>query len=88
MLAIFCVNLIGSGFAMVGFASVSPIIIEVYDTSPLVVNACFLVFLASFVPMNFVVMWSTEKYGLRANVIVGGLVGILGCWVRQLVNGT
>ena len=43
-----------SAFVMVGFASISQVLEELYDVHLLVVNLCIMIFLIGFVPMNFV----------------------------------
>jgi hypothetical protein len=60
--------MIGTGFPITGFTSVATQIVSMFDTHPLTVNMCMLIFYFMYVPMNLVVVKSIEKLGLRWTV--------------------
>ena len=57
-----------SGFLMVGFSPIADIISSVYGCDTVVVEAMTLLFLIGFIPGNFIVIGTLDKYGLRTCV--------------------
>jgi hypothetical protein len=60
--------MIGTGFPITGFTSIATEIVRIFDTHDLTVNMCMLIFYFMYVPMNFIVVKTIEKLGLRACV--------------------
>lgn len=86
LLASFSLSLIASGFAMVGFASVSTIIADIYDTGAITLTLTTLIFLVEFVPMNFVVINQINTRGLRFCLLIAPVLTIVGGWMRQVIS--
>lgn len=54
ILALYALSLTSTAFAMMNFSPVSKTIAEIYMVNDIVVNAAVLIFLISFIVMNFV----------------------------------
>ena len=54
ILMLYALSLTSTAFAMMNFSPVSKTIAEIYMVDDIVVNACVLIFLISFIVMNFV----------------------------------
>lgn len=57
-----------SAFIMMSFAPIAVMTTFVYDVSAIWVNSCVMVFLISFVLLNFFSVQMLEKYGLKKTV--------------------
>ncbi len=73
---------------MVGFTPIAQIIAIVYDCSPRVVELQSLIFLAAFVPANFLAIFFLPWKGLAMTLRLGALFVILGGWLRLIVSFT
>jgi len=57
-----------SAFMMMTFAPISKITANVYGVDDILVNACVMTFLVSFVLLNFISVSVIEKLGLKLTV--------------------
>lgn len=77
-----------SGFLMIGFSPIAPIISIVYDCSIILVDIQLLLYVILFIPANFVTLYVIKHWGTRVTLTIGCLL-LLACgWVRQLVQVT
>ena len=54
-----------SAYAMMCFSPISTVTGKIYGVEDIVVNSCVMVFLISFVLLNFVTVQFIEKLGLK-----------------------
>eukprot|EP00347_Sterkiella_histriomuscorum_P012556 403368114 len=82
----FTTALLSNGFIMVGFSPVSSNIAAIYNCQQIIVDLQCLLFLIMFIPANFLVIKVLDLYGLRACLLIGSVMTISGCWLRQIVT--
>ena len=61
-------TMIVSGFLMVGFSPIASTIAKIYGCNEVLVQIQTIIFLAAFIPGNFIVIGVLNKYGLRVAV--------------------
>jgi len=58
---------------------------EIYGLSLLTVNFCTsLIWFVIYVPMNFVANYVLDQIGLRAGILLGSILTLIGLWIRVL----
>ena len=77
----YALSLTSTSFAMMNFASVSKTVAVVYGVDDVVVNSLVLLFLISFVVMNFVTIVALE-WSLTKTFKSVAVLTILGAWIR------
>ena len=70
ILTCFILLLTTGAWVMTTFSPVSSIVAEVYGVSAVIVNSCVVVFLLSFIFLNFVSVWAIEIMGLKWTVSI------------------
>ncbi len=71
-----------------GFSAIATVIARLFDCSIRVVEAQAVIFLATFIPANFTVIYLIPKKGLRFTLYIGAFLVALGAWLRTLVIWT
>ena len=71
-------------FAMMNFASVSTTVALVYNVNDIIVNGCVLVFLISFIVMNFFTVYALE-WSVSKTFKICSVMIILGAWLRYFL---
>ena len=69
MLAVYASAQMGGGFLLTSFNAISKTVVRVFDSNVIEVNLCNLMFYFLFVPANFIVVKSVDKFGLKVCVI-------------------
>ena len=69
---------------MMSFASVSKTVANIYNVGDEIVNLCVLLFLISFVLMNFITVKALE-YSINSTFKICSLLAIAGAWTRYVI---
>jgi len=88
MLGYFTFATISIGMLAGTCVTIAPLIKDIYDISTMETNFASLIYGIVYVPMNFVSIAVLNKYGLRASVIWGAVLTVVGSWLRLLVSFT
>lgn len=84
----FSLAMASSSVLMVGFSPIASVISKLFDCSVVIVEAQTLIFLAAFIPANFIAIHMLPRKGLKYTVLTGGALLLAGAWMRLLVNAT
>lgn len=57
-----------------------------YDISDIYVDMASLVFMISYVIVNFPANWVLDDYGMRIGIFIGAFMTAAGVWVRVAIN--
>jgi hypothetical protein len=85
MQLLFSLGFAVSGFIMIGFSPIAPIISKLYNCSLIIVDIQILLYVILFIPANFLVMYILNRYNLRVCLMLGGTLLLIAAWSRQLV---
>lgn len=69
MLITYALALIGSGFLITSFNTISKTVVTIFDTNVISVNGCNLMFYFMFVPANFIIVKLIDIFGFKFCVI-------------------
>ena len=81
ILGLFALSTTSVSFAMMNFTSISETVADIYMVDDIVVNSCVLVFLISFILMNFFTVFALE-YSINVTFKVCAIMTIIGVWLR------
>ena len=85
VLVVFGAALIANGMAMATTISISSILSKAYGVPSIVTSMCSLAFYITYIPFNFVSISSIDKRGLKATILIGVGLTLLGAWFRLSV---
>ena len=77
-----------SGFLMIGFSPIAPIIAELSSCSLILVDIQLLMYTILFIPANFLVILILNRYTLRVCLVGGAILLMLAAWVRLIIIQT
>ena len=80
----FSLSIVSSSFLMMNFSSVAVIVSRIYDISEFAVNSCVMVFLITFIFVNFPSIWAMEK-NIKTTFVLSAGGTVVGAWLRYLV---
>jgi len=82
MAGISCLLLFLNANMWISFAPVKSLVKILYGVSDLDVCELSLVYMVCFLPGAILSVWINDKFGLRANVVFGSLLLMVGGWIR------
>jgi len=74
-----------SAYMMMTFSPISKITAEVFGVDDIIVNSCVMVFLVTYVVLNFICVQALEKLGLKTTFKICAIGTMLGAWGRYLL---
>lgn len=86
LIMMYAFGLMASGFCMIGFSAIAPIVAHIFNVSIIEVNMLMIVFLIAFPPTNFLAIYVLESYGLRTCLIMGAILHLSGAWLRHIIS--
>eukprot|EP00771_Trimastix_marina_P000406 gnl/Trimastix_PCT/1423.p1 GENE.gnl/Trimastix_PCT/1423~~gnl/Trimastix_PCT/1423.p1 ORF type:complete len:584 (-),score=169.36 gnl/Trimastix_PCT/1423:99-1850(-) len=84
ILLCFSLNNICVMLVWISSAPISDLVMEYYEAPPTAVNFLSMIFLALYIPVNFISCWFLDRFGLGIGGIVPSLVNTLGTWIRYV----
>lgn len=84
MLAIFALGSCNNAFMWISFAPIVPATADIFGTTATGVNSLSMCFMGLYLPASLLAAWMLGRYGLRASIISGATLSMLGAWLRWL----
>ena len=69
---------------MMNFSSVAVIVADIYNITQFAVNSCVMVFLMTFVLVNFPSIWAMEK-NIKLTFVASASGTVIGAWGRYII---
>ena len=86
MLLLFSMCTMMNACGWISFAPISDILTNTYGVSLFMINYMSLIYMISFIPVNFLSVVVLDKWGLRWGITLGMSLTTLGLWLRTLIN--
>jgi len=77
---------IATGFVWLSYSSVATYAEDYLNCSSTVVNLTSIIYFIAYVFMAPVSGWMFEKYGIKKSLIFGGVIQVIGSWLRYFAN--
>jgi hypothetical protein len=82
VLGSFCLVNASNAIQWISFAPISSLVGQYFQVNDTKVNALSICYLALYLPGTFLSMWTFNKYSLRAGLLVGAFMTVVGGWIR------
>ncbi|XP_066280160.1 heme transporter FLVCR1-like [Branchiostoma lanceolatum] len=87
ILGIFCLCSMSNAFQWIQYGIISNIIVQYYNTSPLIVNWFSMLYMLCYIPLIFPATWLLDARGLRLVTILGSGMNAVGACLKLASMG-